>query len=120
MRTVNQTREERLAQLTTERDRLQTKALAYVELANKIIGTPTSVHAYGKHWRSVASVLRQDAVRLTEEAEDIASRIANLERAKDAAENWTQPPVQPDTAPTALEVLFADDGDSDGEPWGEV
>lgn len=117
MRTVNQTREQRIAQLTAQRDQMQTRAMSYVELAEVILRTPASKNSYGRHWRAVARVLKEDAVRLTQKAEKIEGRISDLERAKDAAENWTPPPTVPEAGPTDLEILFRDDED---EQWGAV
>lgn len=86
-----QSREQRLAQLFRDRDGLQTKANAYDALVRGIDELPVPVHAYGPHWRAVARVLREDAATLLAEIDEIENRIADLERARDAAESWTPP-----------------------------
>lgn len=110
--TIRQTREQRIEQLLADLERLQTKADAYACLADRIDEMPAASNVYARHWRAVARMLREDAARLREEADEVQARVEDLIRARKAAEAWVPPDSRPSFARpqvTTVARLLAED-----------
>ena len=87
--TINDSRTERLNELTDAAHREQVVAEALVELARTVESAPIPVAHYEPIWRAVSERLRRDARLAQRRALLATERLCDVRAAIEAHERWT-------------------------------